>query len=109
QALPSRDEERVEDKLLGLITGYLCHQMLSLGEDEIKLVFNFHARLVKRHIKHTSREMNIWGFKQVHKLIFLTKWHRWYVKVYQVEGAGSHECIGIYRVPPEDAAHPPQT
>ncbi|CAN0249120.1 unnamed protein product, partial [Ectocarpus fasciculatus] len=82
---------------------------MSLGEDEIKLVFEFHARLVQRHIKHTSRDMNIWGLKQVHRLIYLTYWHRWNVKAYRVEGAGSPECNGVYRVSPDDATRPPQT
>ncbi|CAN0143877.1 unnamed protein product [Ectocarpus fasciculatus] len=108
-ALDDMELEEGDSQLLRLITGYLCHQMMSLGEDEIKLVFDFHARLVQRHIKHTSRVMNIWGFKQVHRLIYLTNWHRWNVKAYRVEGAGSQECNGIYRVSPDDAARPPQT
>ncbi|CAM9207880.1 unnamed protein product, partial [Ectocarpus sp. 8 AP-2014] len=93
-ALDDKELEEGDSQLLGLITGYLCHQMPSLGEDGIRLMFDFHARLVERHIKHTSRDINIWGFKQIHRLIFLTKWHRWYVKAYRVEGAGSQECNG---------------
>lgn len=58
--------------------------MVPLGEQQMRVVFNFHAGLVLRHLRASSLPMRLWGWEQTEELIALSHKHRWNVKAYLV-------------------------
>eukprot|EP00752_Nemacystus_decipiens_P012357 g10954.t1 len=89
---------------LGLLVKNL-YPMVAYRGDQMRLVFEFIAELVLRHIKAHPLPRRLWGWEQASRLIDLGRRHRWYFKAYLVEGAGTQRCNGIYRVSAEDAAN----
>lgn len=58
--------------------------MVPLGELEMRQVFEFHSKLVLRHLRASSLPMRLWGWEQTEDLIALSYKHRWHAKAYLV-------------------------
>ena len=58
--------------------------MVPLGEQEMREVFDFHSKLVLRHLRASSLPMRLWGWEQTEDLIALSYKHRWDAKAYLV-------------------------
>lgn len=60
------------------------YPMVAYKGDQMRLVFEFIAELVLRHIKAQSLPRRLWGWQQASRLIDLGRRHRWYFKAYLV-------------------------
>lgn len=78
---------------LGLLVKNL-YPMVAYKGDQMRLVFDFIAELVLRHIRAESLPRRLWGWEQASRLIDLGRRHRWYFKAYLVRNRETGDRAG---------------